>query len=156
MHFVCVLVLISWTAYYQRRLRRVFPVIWKDSVEDTGKTALESYFFFLFLQKHKKKIKNKKKEKTKKTFFKLLARWSPARPASWAACHPAHHCYPVSGRTLLTRQTPAPGGHLLPCLECTPVSCAAAWWPLSPAHSHLLDNVGLGQQHWSSSHKRLQ
>lgn len=65
MRFVCMVFLISWTAYYQRRLRRLFPVIWKDSVEDTGNTALESYFFS-FSQKHKKTPENKKKKRKRK------------------------------------------------------------------------------------------
>lgn len=108
MHVVCVLFLISWIAYYQRRLQRLFPVVWKDSVEHTGNNALGSYFFFFsffFIIIKKSKIK---KEKEKKTFFKLLARWSPARPVPWAVCLPVHHCYPVSGRMLLTGQTPLP------------------------------------------------
>lgn len=149
MHVVCVLFLISWIAYYQRRLQRLFPVVWKDSVEHTGNNALGSYFFFFlfffFIIIKKSKIK---KEKEKKTFFKLLARWSPARPVPWAVCLPVHHCYPVSGRMLLTGETPLPQ-------EAT-TSCAAAGRPLSTAHSRLLDIVGLGQQRWSSSHEQLQ
>lgn len=158
MHFVCVLFLISWTAYYQRRLRRVFPVIWKDSVEDTGNTALESHFFFFC--RNRKKIKNKKRKRKKKTFFKLLARWSPTWPVSWAACHPVHYCYPVSGRMLFTRQTPlvapCPRRPPLALLRVHPCVACCSTVATEPRHSHLLDNVGLGQQRWSSSHKHLQ
>lgn len=145
MHVVCVLFLISWIAYYQRRLQRLFPVVWKDSVEHTGNNALGSYFFFCFIIIKKSKIK---KEKGKKTFFKLLARWSPARPVPWAVCLPVHHCYPVSGRMLLTGQTPLPQ-------EAT-TSCTAAGRPLSMAHSQLLGIVGLGQQRRPSSHEQSQ
>lgn len=145
MHIVCVLFLISWIAYYQRRLQRLFPVVWKDSVEHTGNNALGSYFFFFSIIIKKSKIK---KEKGKKTFFKLLARWSPARPVPWAVCLPVHHCYPVSGRMLLTGQTPLPQ-------EAT-TSCTAAGRPLSTAHSQLLGIVGLGQQRRPSSHEQSQ
>lgn len=158
MHFVCVLFLISRTAYYQRRLQRVFPVIWKDSVEDTGNSALESYyfFFFFFSQKLKKKIKNKKKKRKKKMFFKLLARRSPVWPVPWGVCHPVHHCCPGSGR-----MHPALLQEATSCLAWSAAMCCV--WLLSPHNCVLKSSTQpLPWQpqpwtaHWPSSHKQLQ